>query len=229
METTCHRCHQTVEPGASFCPYCGLPQLIYSADTAQENNQVARWDEAVRDAGSVAWRPALRLALLLAVPAGLAGALLGIPGLLVMAFAGAWAVSLYVRSQQPPWITMGAGARIGLAFGLIAAWLAFAASGGALFFNRYALHKGTQMDAEWKRFVDLDAQVTQKFAESLGMSGTEAEQQQVQNKSRMLSPEGHAGMVTGDLALSSLLFVLFAMTGGAVSARLQSRRQRPRR
>src|SRR5579863_1644998 len=109
MEETCNRCHQTVEPGASFCASCGLPQLVYSDETVPENGQQVRWDDAVRDASSVAWRPALRSVLMLAGPAGLAGAFLGLPGLVIMAISGAWAVSLYRRTQQPAWITIGAG------------------------------------------------------------------------------------------------------------------------
>jgi ABC-type antimicrobial peptide transport system permease subunit len=228
MENTCNRCHQTVEPDASFCPHCGLPQLVYSDNADQESGQQVRWDEAVRDASSVAWKPALRSMFMLAGPAGVAGALLGLPGLVIMAISGAWAVSLYRRSQKPAWITIGAGARIGLVFGIIAGWIAVAAGGGTLFVQRYGLKEGVQIDTQWKQFVEMDSQATQKIAEQMGMLSTaEAEQQRQQNENWMLSPEGHAALVTADLVFSAFLFAIFAMAGGALSARMLAR-QRPR-
>ena len=102
----------------------------------------------MRDAGTVDWKPALRAALLLAVPAGLLSSgsrrwafWAGLDGC-----AAAWAVVLYMRSQRPAWITIGAGARIGLVTGLLAGWLAFAVSGGALFVERFVLHQSSQID-----------------------------------------------------------------------------------
>ena len=71
MEMTCNRCHQTVQTDTCYCPACGLPQLLYTADTSAGPVQPERWNEAVRDAGSVEWKPALKAALMLAIPAGL--------------------------------------------------------------------------------------------------------------------------------------------------------------
>lgn len=231
MELTCNRCHQTVQTDTSFCPYCGLPQLLYTAADAPsgETGQAVRWNDAVRDASAVAWKPALRWAIPLAVPAGLMTAFLGITGLLLMSLAGAWAVSLYVRGERPPWITIGAGARIGLVFGLIAGWLAFAAGGGALFVKRYALHQGDQIDTEWKQFVDLDTQFSQRFSTWAGTADAAAAQQfRVRWEALLLSPEGHAGMIAANFAFTSLLLVAFATFGGALSARMQIRRRRPK-
>ena len=70
MESTCSRCHQTVQPEDCFCPFCGLPQLVYTADGSAAPGQPERVGEPVRDAGTVDWKPALRLALMLAIPAG---------------------------------------------------------------------------------------------------------------------------------------------------------------
>ena len=125
MEITCTRCHQTIQAENCYCPVCGLPQLVYTAECAPGQGQPERWNEAVRDAGSVDWKPALRAALMLAVPAGLLCSMLSpvsIFGLLLMAAAAAWAVVLYVRSQRPAWITIGAGARIGLVTGVLGGW-----------------------------------------------------------------------------------------------------------
>ena len=149
MEITCTRCHQTIQTEDCYCPACGLPQLLYTADGVPGQAQPEQWNEAVRDASKVEWKPALRAALMLAVPAGLLSSglsPLGYLGLFWMAAAAAWAVVLYVRSQRPAWITIGAGARIGLVTGLLGGWLAFSASGGALFVERFVFHQSSQID-----------------------------------------------------------------------------------
>src|SRR6516162_820133 len=173
MEITCHRCHQPVEAESCYCPTCGLPQLVYSSEGGAGTTQPEKWNEAVRDAGSVHWKTALRTAILLAIPAGLLScgiSPVGVLGLFWMSAAAAWAVTLYVRSQHPAWITVGAGARIGLATGLIAGAVAFSVSGGALFAQRFVLHRAGFIDSEWKSRVEASNQLTQQFAAQMGVS-----------------------------------------------------------
>jgi hypothetical protein len=43
----------------------------------------------------------------------------------------------------------------------------------------------------------------------------------------MMSPEGHAGIWAGSIAVSSLFLLLFAVAGGALGARLMARTRRP--
>ncbi len=120
------------------------------------------------------WKPGLRAALLLAIPAGILSSGLspvGVLGLFWMAAAAAWAVVLYVRKQKPAWITIGAGARIGLVTGLLAGWLAFSISGGALFVQRYVLHQSSQLDGEWKSRVDMSQQLTQQWTAGMASRG----------------------------------------------------------
>jgi len=170
MEITCNRCHQAILAENCYCPACGLPQLVYTANDAAGQDQPERWPEATRDASMVDWKPAMRAALMLAVPAGLLSSALspvGILGLFWMAAAAAWAVALYLRTQRPAWITIGAGARIGLVTGLLAGWLAFGISGGALFVDRFVLHQTSQIDAEWKIRVDQSQQMTQQLASQM--------------------------------------------------------------
>lgn len=231
MEITCSRCHQTVQTEDCYCPACGLPQLLYSADGAQGQAQPEQWSEATRDASEVEWKPALRAALLLAVPAGLLSS--GISplrylGLFWMAAAASWAVVLYMRSQRPAWITIGAGARIGLVTGLLGGWLAFSASGGALFVERYVLHQSSQIDAEWKTRVSMSQQLAQQWTSGMGTAeATEALAAQAQIQAFMLSPEGHAGIEAFGFAFNSVFLILFAVAGGALGARMQARARRP--
>ena len=104
MEILCNRCHQAIQAGDCYCPACGLPQLVYTADGTPGQAQPERWNEAVQDASIVNWKPALRAALMLAVPAGLFSSMLSpLSSLWIfwMAAAAAWTVVLYVRSQRP--------------------------------------------------------------------------------------------------------------------------------
>jgi hypothetical protein len=232
METTCNRCHQTVQSEDCYCPTCGLPQLVYANDGSQEQSQPEIWEKAVRDAGTIDWKPGLRAALLMAIPAGLLSSQAspaGHLGLLWMASAAAWAVAIYMRSQRPAWITLGAGARIGLVTGLLGSWLAFGVSGGALFVERFFFHQGGQIDAEYSSiFVSKFQQTVQQSL--AGMGPTEAAQAQAIYASMLswiMSPEGHAAMWAGSLAFSSLFLMFFAVCGGALGARIQARRRRP--
>jgi hypothetical protein len=222
METTCNRCHQTVEADDCFCPQCGLPQLVYSAESASDESQPASWNEAVRDAGSVAWRPALRAALVLAVPAGMLCSFLSPVGVfapLLMAATGAWAVSLYMSHQRPAWITIGAGARIGLVTGLLGTWTAAITTGLTLFALRFWFHQGQIFDHFWENVVN------QQMAQQWPSMGVDP-QSIATMKAWLLSPEGRAAWVLCAMAFLSAALLLFAIAGGALGARLQIRRQR---
>jgi RNA polymerase subunit RPABC4/transcription elongation factor Spt4 len=231
MELTCSRCQQTVTSDDCFCPYCGLPQLVYTADGSAAQGQPEPSAGAPRDASQVDWKPALRSVLAFAVPAGLFCAIpvgVGILGLLLMAAIAAWVVALYMRSRRPAWITIGAGARIGLVTGILAGAVCFTVSSAFLFVQRYAFHQGSRIDSEWKALVDMDMQFSQQIASAIGSSDSaQTLAMQVQQKAWMLSPEGHAGMVVANLTVASLLFILCAVTGGALCARMMGRSRRP--
>jgi hypothetical protein len=231
MEITCNRCHQTVQAENCYCPACGLPQLLYPADSAPGDPHPERWNEAVQDASVVEWKPAIRVALLLAVPAGMLScnvSPLNFFGVLWMAICAAWAVTLYVRRQRPAWITTGAGVRIGLVTGILAGWLAFAISGGALFVERNLLHQASQIDSEWSAVLDSLRQVSQQG--TAGMAPADAAQVQAayaQILAFMAKPEGHAGFVAFGLAFNALFLLLFAAAGGALGARWMAHSRRP--
>ena len=231
METTCSRCHQSVPSDSCYCPSCGLPQLVYAAEPGAIPPSSERWPEAVRDASSIDWKPAIRAFLFVAVPVGF----------LTSQFATAWlralrnfwiasaagcVVFLYMRSQRPAWITIGAGARMGLVTGLIAAWLAFGLSGASLFLTRVVYHQGDQIDSAWTEAVsDMDRQTQRMEAQmSIPYNAAQAETQ----RKWMLSAEGRAGFQTVGLAWDCFLLTLFSAAGGAVGARMLGRRQRPR-
>jgi hypothetical protein len=224
----CARCHQPVSEEGCYCPACGLPQLVYSAEPGTVPASSERWPEAVRDASSIDWKVGIRTILVLAAVAGILASRYSpvhALGLFWMAAAAAWAVLLYMRRQGPAWITLGAGARIGMVTGLIAGWLAFGFSGAGFFVTRVVRHQGNQIDSGWHAMVDQDQQITQQLIKQAGIP-VDAAQVNAQ-RNWMLSPEAHAGLETMQLARNSLLFLLCAVAGGALGARTVGRRRRP--
>ena len=222
MEVNCTRCHQTMPEDSCFCPVCGLPQLVYSAENNGGQSQPERWNEAVRDASSVAWKPVLRSALLLAIPAGILSNMLSpvsIFGMPMMAIAGAWVVLLYMRSQRPAWITIGAGARIGLVTGILGGWTAAATTGITLFAMRFWFHQGRFYDNLWDT---LTQQMNQQWV-SMGVDS----QTIAQMKQMLIPPEGRAAWLLAALTMLAMVLLLFAVAGGAIGARLLARRRRP--
>ncbi|KAA6462968.1 hypothetical protein DYQ86_06430 [Acidobacteria bacterium AB60] len=225
MDSTCNRCHQTVPAESCYCPTCGLPQLVYSSEDASSATPSAaeRWTGAAQDAASVEWKPALRLATMLAIPAGLlsCGQSPVWPlSLLWMAAAAAWAVTLYARRQRPGWITMGAGARIGLVTGLLAGWFAFAVSGAALYATRFVFGAGKEFDEPWKAVV---AQASQQWQSMSPDPQTAAVFQAISRW--LLTPEGRAGTILALLLILEIALLVFAAAGGAIGARLGLRRR----
>src|ERR1700738_966333 len=219
MEATCNRCHQVVPAESCYCPTCGLPQLVYSSDDgAGAAAPAERWTGAVEDASTVEWKPALRAAMMLAVPAGLLScgqSPVALLSLFWMAAAAAWAVTLYMRKRRPGWITMGAGARIGLVTGLLAGWLAFAASGVALYAMRFAFGHGKDFDEPWQALV---AQMSQQWQQMSPDAQTAATLKWFAGW--LLSAEGRAGSMLGGLMLLEVALLVFAAAGGAIGARL---------
>ncbi len=223
MEQTCHRCHQGVPEGSCFCPVCGLPQLVYVAESSGGQDQPERWNPTARDADSIDWRPGLRLALALAVPAGVVCSLLSslnVLALLVMTATSAWVVGLYMRNQRPAWITIGAGARLGLVTGIVAAWTSAAASGLILYATRYWFHAGKSFDDFWETMVNQ--QLVQEWA-SMGIDA----QTIALTRSLMLSPEGRAAGVLSAMCFLAAALLIFSVAGGALGARFLGRRRRP--
>ncbi|MGB7264356.1 MAG: hypothetical protein WBC92_02515 [Terracidiphilus sp.] len=218
MELTCSRCHQTVQNADCFCPFCGLPQLVYTAESSATPGQTEQWGGAVRDASTIDWKPALRSALGLAIPAGILCAFFartGLIGLLLMPLAAAWVVALYMRSQRPAWITIGAGARIGLVTGILGSWTAAITTGVSLYAMRFWLHQGRAFDDMWQNQINEGSQQLS----SLGFDP----QTIAATKMMMLSPEGRAVSVLFNTGLLVLAIVAFAVAGGAVGARMLGR------
>lgn len=226
MEVTCSRCHEAIPEQSCYCPKCGLPQLVFEREETVAPEQADRWTEAIRDAGSVDWRHALRGIVLVGVPAGILSSI-GTPVsflcLFWMAAAAAWAVTLYVKRLQPGWITVGAGARIGLVTGFLGGWTAFAVSGVWLFVMRFGMGAGAEIDKPWQSVV---SQVMEQSPAMNGDAQTAAMAKQM--SVWFLSPEGRAGCMLFGVLLLVAGLLMFSAAGGAIGARLLARRARGR-
>lgn len=198
-----------------------MPQLVYSSEGAGEQGPGERSEGPVRDAGSVDWKQAIRVATMLAVPAGILSSMLSpvsIFGMFLMGGTSAWVVAIYLRRERPAWITIGAGARIGLVTGILGGWTAAAVSGISLFAGRFLFHQGKSFDDLWKAVVDQ--QLSQRAT-----AGFDAHALDVL-RAWMLSPAGRAGWVVGTLAVLVAVLMLFAIAGGALGARMLGRPSR---
>ena len=147
-------------------------------------------------AGGIAWRPALKAAAMLAVPAGiLCSGLTPLGqslGLLWILGASIWAVNLYMKRVRPGRLSMGAGARIGLATGLFASWLTLSVNGVALWVARFVMHQGGQMDSLWATEVQNSLQLSQQMVSQMGLTAAQAAQSTQLSRTWMLSAEGQA-------------------------------------
>ena len=238
MEAVCQRCHETLREADRYCPACGLPQLIY---LATENSSPLSEGDAQYQAGAagglavtadgIAWRLAIQAAVVLAVPAGILCS--GVTpigpslGLLWMGGAAAWAVGLYFKRARPGWLTLGAGARIGLVTGLFASWLTLSVNGVALWVTRVVMHQGGQMDSLWAAEVQNSLQLSQQMVAQMGMTSAQAAQSTQFSRAWMLSAEGRAGIALSTFLAGAVFLVCFAMIGGALGARLLAQPRRP--
>jgi hypothetical protein len=226
METTCTRCHQSLPVDSCYCPSCGLPQLVYTAEPGAIPASSERWPEAVRDAGSIDWKLGIRAILMLALPAGLLSSgisPLSVFGIFWMMGAAIWADVLYMRRQRTALITTGAGARIGLVTGLVAAWLVFGLTGADLVVHRVMQREGSQMDAEWHTAID---KFYQQFEAQVTAPADVLQQLEAQHR-WVLTPEARAGAQMFGLLFYCFVLTLFAVAGGAVGARVVGRRRHP--
>ena len=173
------------------------------------------------------WRPALKAAMILAVPAAILSSGLSSIGLLCMAAAAAWAVNLYSKQSRTRWLTMGTGARIGLLTSILACWLTLGLDGMALWVKRFLLHQGAQIDSGFTTMVTTSFSENQQKVAQMGMSSPQYTQWMDTVRGWMLSADGRAASALFDLVLMAVFLVLFGTVGGAVGARFLKPAHRP--
>ncbi len=238
MNPVCIRCGESLHDTDRYCPAGGMAQLACEPASPSEEpiHAVASVLPLVPETG-IAWRLALSAALMLGIPAGLLCSSLSAIGqslsILWMLAAAAWAVVLYARRARPGWITLGMGARIGFLTGLIASWLTLLVNGIALWLQRFPLHQGPQLDAEWTalvaRLMDQVAEINHQMASQPGYTAADAAQITQFWTSFLTSPQGRAGFMLFAFLFAAALLLLFAILGGVLGTRLlPAARRRPR-
>ena len=205
------------------------PTAAQGEDSVQNRGEAASGRAGMAD--GIAWRPALKAAFMLAVPAAvLCSGLIPVGqslGVLWIAAAAAWAVGLYSKRASSGWLPTGTGVRIGLVTGLLASWLTLSVNGVSLWVARFVLHQGGQMDSLWQNEVETSLQASQQMVAQMGMTSAQAAESTQFSRALMLSAEGRAGIALSTFLAGAVFLVLFAMIGGALGARWLAQPRRP--
>lgn len=222
MPTFCHRCEEELAPSGrptpSFCPHCGAPQLELAEDQIGTLHAEATTGELPPPhPGTVAWRPVLQAALVVAGIAALlwlASLLLPAVGILcwLWIFSGSLLVLESYRRRQPAArIDAAIGARVGLAFGLtLDAALAIVVSIAGLL-ARFVTH----------RMAPIDAQITASLQTQAAQAALTAPADVLHFFS---TPEFRTGLILAVLALCALILLLLSTLSGALAGMLAPRR-----
>jgi len=211
--------------GASFCAYCGAPQLY----VAEEDTPAAAAEDALQAAaaraskpGMVDWTVALR-AVCLVGALGLAmfvGSewlrLLGILSFMLVLSAGQLATNLYLRWRPQARMDGRVGLRIGLLTGVVLAACIVASTATAELTDRYLLHQGAVMDAQYVQSMHDGAQMMEKI------TGKPLTPEQA---GLISSPEYRAGSVLAGVFAEGILVLTATMVGGALAGFLNKRRR----
>ncbi len=215
MTTLCHQCHSAVPQAAAFCPECGAPQLRVGRPEAPE--AVIGSDATVpRHLGEIAWPAAMQSAALCAIPSGLLLALLPLPilDMLWVVLGSFWTMRRYRRrAPRAPVLTPMLGGRIGLVLGLFAALISTGIRGLSLLLERFALHRGTAMDADVQKAM-LDG-----LGRARGFYSPDSAAQLTAFAQFLLTPEGRGLELALDAATSAVGVLFFAWLGGRFAVR----------
>jgi ribosomal protein L40E len=220
MEQVCHRCGGTLNTSEPFCPHCGAPQLRYEAteEPAPHPHAAPAQRLNARNPNAIHWSDALLVAILVAIPAGVLSALLGLEALWGIA-GGMTIISLY-RRRTGTLLTGKMGWRIGALLGVFAAAIASITEAITLVVQRFALHQGAMLDA---RYHD----VGQQLVDQLTRSNPDAAAVLPGFVHFWLTPDGAAAMVLINAAGVAVFVLIFASIGGALGARLTQKTAQP--
>jgi hypothetical protein len=215
MVAHCHRCSGVLEDDASFCPHCAAPQLRVAPPEETGEPASGAVHTFVRDRRSIDWRSIIRLALWIAIPVGLIAPVffpLVIAGPIVL-------ISMYQRRQPGTPLNGKAGFRIGTLPGLLAAYISAFGLAGWQLLERYSLHQGSTLDAQFAMQVQQSAEATQRMAQGNSMNAQQARAM----LDFFLSPDGRVTYTFFYTAVLAFGIVLLAGLGGMLGARLTRR------
>lgn len=214
MEPTCYRCHAPVEPDANYCLSCGAPQIRFVPDhhiEAQPAEATHRSPSEIEHTGLIAWKPAIQIAISVAIIVGILSTVMAIGSILWVALGAMLAIRVYRRRQPQPSLSKRAGAHIGALVGALAATVALAGNAIFLVIQRYGLHQGAA----------LDQQMTEIIHQAATRAGAMDPQAPVQVFVQFwLSAEGRVGLMLLAMGFLCLFILLFAIAGGVLGAQI---------
>jgi hypothetical protein len=215
MVAHCHRCSATLEDDASFCPNCAAPQLLVAPPQETTETAAPGPIHAFAHDRAIDWQSVIRLALWIAIPVGLIA-----PFFFPMVIAGPIIlISLYRRRRPQSPLDGKTGFRIGSLLGLLAAYVSAFGLAGWQLFERYSLHQGSTLDAQFVMQVQQSAEATQRMAQSNSVNAQQARAM----LDFFLSPDGRVTYTFFYTAALAFGIVLLAGLGGMLGARLSRR------
>jgi len=210
----CHRCGASLEQADLFCPNCGAPQVRFEPpEEGGEPSFAGGRPVRILPSQGIAWREAIRAALIVAIPAGVLTAVAVLSwGWFLWVVGGAMmAVSIY-RKRAPGFaLDTRSGIRIGVLSGLIAAYASVATTAIWRVFARYVLHQGASIDAFYEKVIQQ--------ATALVQTNPDAQAEWHTYMHFLLSPDGRAAYMLMNAVTTSLGIILFSALGGALGAR----------
>ena len=216
MVAHCHRCSGVLEDEASFCPHCAAPQLRVAPPEEAAEAAAGSIHILARDRRSIDWRKVIQLSLWIAIPVGLVA-----PFFFPLVIAGPIIlISLYQRRRPGTAPLDGkTGFRIGALLGVLAGYVSAFGLAGWQLFERYSLHQGSALDAQFAMQVQQSAEATQRMAQANTMNAQQAKAM----LDFFLSPDGRVTYTFFYTAVLAFGIVLLAALGGMLGARLARR------
>ena len=216
MVAHCHRCSATLDDDAGFCPQCAAPQLrVAPSETEEETAAPGPTHTFAPDRRAIDWQHVIRLALWIGIPVGLIA-----PFFFPLVIAGPIILISLYRKRRPGTLLDGkTGFRIGSLLGLLAAYVSAFGLAGWQLLERYSLHQGSALDAQFAMQVQQSAEATQRMAQSNSMNAQQARAM----LDFFLSPDGRVTYTFFYTAALAFGIVLLAGLGGMLGARLSRR------
>lgn len=214
----CHRCGENLGTTDLFCPYCGSPQVKFNPPEDEvplaAASSSSRFPTGVH---GICWPEAIRVALLVGIPAGI------LSGLSILSWGcclwigggAALAIALYQkRAPQSPRLSTRSGMNVGAMAGLMAAYASVSTTAVSRVVERFALHRGAEIDS----FYDMVI----RQSSTLIHSNPAAEAQWQKYVHFLLTPDGRAAYMLLNSVTTSIGIIAISALGGALGVRLFS-------
>ncbi len=217
----CHSCRNAIPEGSAFCPECGAPQLRVRG-LAEREEQAAKEEPGPQPVGEIAWPAAVKSAALWSLPAGFLLSFAGLPllNMLWVVLGAVYTLKRYrKRAPRAPKLTPVLGGRIGLVLGLFAAVIATALNAVTALVQRYGLHRGGLLDAQFQ-------QVLEGTVERIRDANPDAAAQLPSLVSFWLSPDGRGTLLVVSALSSAVSMLAFAWLTGWITVRYDGLRRK---